>query len=69
MRIERFLGRGDERRMISQAEIVVRAEIDHPPAIRDRDLCVLRSSDDALCFLKALRLDFLEAGPMQNSGR
>ena len=46
--VERFLGRRDERGMIGQAEIIVGAEIDHPPAIGDRNLGVLRSGDDAL---------------------
>ncbi len=58
--VERRLRRGDERGMIGQAEIIVRAEIDHAPAVRDRDLGVLRPGDDALGFEKSLRFDFIE---------
>ena len=34
--VECFLGRGDQRGMIREAEIIIRAEIDHAPAVGDR---------------------------------
>src|SRR5450432_576275 len=60
VRVERFLRCGDERGMIGQPEIIIRAKIDHAAPIRDRDLGVLRSGDNALSLVKSLRFDFLE---------
>ena len=58
--VERFLRGGDERRMIGQAEIIVRAHVEHALAAGDLDVRVLRAGDDALGFVKALRFNFIE---------
>ena len=63
MRVERFFGRRDQRGMIGQAEIIVRAHVEHAFAADNFDLCVLRRSDDALGFVKALRFNFAERLP------
>ena len=60
MGVERFFRRGDQRGMIGQAEIIVRAHVEHAFAAGDRDVGVLRTGDDALGFEEALRFDFLE---------
>ena len=58
MRVERFFRGGDERGMIGQAEVIVRAHVEHAAAAGDFDLCVLRAGDDAFGFVKTLRSDF-----------
>ena len=58
--VERLFRRGDERRMIGQPEIIVRAHVEDAPAARDPDLRVLRRGDDAFGFVEALRPDFGE---------
>src|ERR1700730_3368796 len=58
--VECFLRGSDERRMIGQAEIIVRAHVKHAFATGDFNVCVLRASDDALRLEKALRLNFIE---------
>ena len=58
--IERLLGRFDQLGMIGQAEIIVRAHVQHLFATGDFNVRVLRGSDDALGFIKSLRFYFLE---------
>ena len=60
VRVERFFGRGDERGMIGQAEIIVRAHVEHAFAAGDRDVGILRTGDDPLGFEEALRFNFFE---------
>ena len=43
VRVERFFGRSDERRMVGEAKIIVRAHVEHAFAARDRDVRVLRT--------------------------
>ena len=57
----RAFRRRDEVGVVGQAEVIIRAQIDHAPAVRDRDLGVLRAGDDALGFEKTLRLDVVES--------
>ena len=61
MGVERFFGRRDQRRMIGQPKIIVRAHVEHAFAARDRDVRVLRTGNDALGFKETLRFDFLES--------
>ena len=49
--IERFLGGGDQRRMIGQTEIIVCAHVEHPVAIGHPDVRVLWRRDDPLGFV------------------
>ena len=58
--IERFLRRFDQRRMIGQPEIIVRAHVEDAFAAGDLDLGVLRTGDDALGLVKTLRFYFFE---------
>ena len=60
MRVERFFGSGDERGMIGETEIIVCAHVEHAFAAGDRDVRILRASDNSLRFEKTLRLNFLE---------
>src|ERR1700687_4625127 len=46
--------------MIREAEIIVRAHVEDAFAASDGDVRVLRRNDDALGFVKALRLYFIE---------
>jgi hypothetical protein len=46
--------------MVRQAEIIIRAHIEHAPAARNSDLRVLRRGDDAFGFVEPLRPDFGE---------
>src|SRR5439155_26971998 len=57
--IEGLLGRGDERWVIGQAEVIVRAEIENALAPRDGNVCVLRRGNNPLSFVKTLRFDFI----------
>ena len=58
--IERLFRGGDERGMIGQAEVIVRAHVEDAAAAGDFDFRVLRTRDDALGFVKPLRSDFRE---------
>ena len=58
--VERSFRRSEDGRMISQSEVIVRAKIDHAPAVSDRDFRVLRPGDDALGFVKTLRPDLIQ---------
>src|SRR5437870_2366069 len=58
--IEGLLGRGDERWVIGQAEVIVRAEIENALAPRDGNVCVLRRGNNPLSFVKTLRFDFIK---------
>ena len=60
MRVERFFRSSDQRRMIGETEIIVRAHVEHAFAARDRDVRVLRTCDDALGFEETLRFNFFE---------
>ena len=60
MRVERFFGSGNQRGMIGQAKIIVRAHVQHAFAAGDRDVGVLRTCDDALGFKQTLRFNFFE---------
>ena len=46
--------------MVRQAEIIIRAKINHPPPIGDRDLGILRAGYDPLGLVKTLRFNFIE---------
>jgi hypothetical protein len=46
--------------MIGQAEIIVRAHIEHALAASELDLGILRTGNDALSLIKALRFYFFE---------
>jgi hypothetical protein len=58
--IKRFFGRSDERRMISQSEVIVRAKIENAFATGYRNVRVLRRRDNPLRFVKTLRFDFIK---------
>ena len=58
----RFFCRRNQGRVIGQSEIIIGAEVDDAPAVRDWDFSVLRTGDNALGFIKALRLDVFEGG-------
>ena len=60
MRLERFFCRGNQSGMIGQAEIIVRAHVQHAFATGDRDVCILGTGDDTLGFEQALRFNFFE---------
>jgi hypothetical protein len=60
VRVERLFRRCDERRVISETEIVISAHVEHAPAARDFDLRILRRDDDAFRLVEALRPDFGE---------
>ncbi len=60
MRVERFFSRGNQRRMIGQAKIIVRAHVQNAFAAGDRDVGVLRTCDDALGFKEALLFNVLQ---------
>ena len=60
VRIERVLRRRDQRRMIGQPEIIIRAHVEHALPTRDGDVRVLRRRDDALGFVETLRLDLFQ---------
>jgi hypothetical protein len=60
MSIERFFRSSDERRMVGETEIIVRAHVEHAFATRDRDVRVLRTCDNALGFEETLRLNLFE---------
>ena len=58
--VERFLGRREQRRMIGQPEIIVRAHVEDAPSAADFDFRVLRTGDDALSLVETLRFYFRE---------
>ena len=60
MRVERFFGSGNQRGMIGQAKIIVRAHVQHAFAAGDRYVGVLWTCDDAFGFEQALRFNFFE---------
>ena len=60
MRLERFFCRGNQRGMIGQAKIIVRAHVQHAFAAGDRNVGILRTGDDPLGFKQALRFNFFE---------
>ena len=60
MRVERFFCRSDERRVVGETEIIVRAHVEHAFAAGDRDVRVLRARDDALGFEETLRFNVFE---------
>jgi len=60
VRIQRFLGRGDERGMIGEAEIIVGAEIQNALTAGDGDVCILGRSNNALGLVETLCFDFIE---------
>jgi hypothetical protein len=60
VRIQRVLGRRDHVGMVGQAQVVVRAEVQHRAAVGERDLRRLRAGDDALGLEQPGFADFVE---------
>ncbi len=60
MGVQRVLGRGDQRRVVGQAQVVVGAEVEHAAAVGQHDLRRLRADDDALGLEQALRADRIQ---------
>lgn len=60
MGIKRIFGGGDQRRMIRQTKIIIRTQVQDALTSGDRDVCVLRGSDNAFGLVETLGLDFLE---------
>ena len=60
VRIESFLGRSDQGRVIGQAEIVVRTHIKNTFAAGDGDMRVLRCGNDAFRLVEALGTNVFE---------
>lgn len=62
MRVEGLLRDSNERGVIGQPEIIVRAKIENGAPIGNGDPGVLRSDDDAFGFVQTLRSNFGERG-------
>ena len=62
VRVEGFFRGGDQRGMIGQTEIIVRAQIEDAATAGDFDLRVLRAGDDSFGFVETLRPDFRKRG-------
>ena len=60
MGVERFFCRRQQRRMIGQPKIIVRAHVENAPSAADLDFRILRTGDDALSFVETLRFYFRE---------
>src|SRR6478672_11808523 len=60
VRIQRVLGRRDHVGMVGQAQVVVRAEVQHRAAVGERDLGRLRAGDDAFGLEQPGFADFVE---------
>ena len=60
MRLERLFRSGDQRGMIGEPEIIVRAHVQHALAASDRNVRILWTRNDSLGFKKTLRLNFFE---------
>jgi hypothetical protein len=58
--IKRFFRRCDERRMIGEPEIIIRAHVENLATAGDADVRFLRGSDDAFGFVETLRPNFSE---------
>src|SRR6186713_3084286 len=68
--IERFFRRGDERRVVCQAKVIVGAHVEDTLPVADRNLCVLRGGDNPFGLIEALSMDFLESpGELLIKGR
>ena len=59
-RVESFLRSSDQGRVIGQAEIIVCTHVKNAFAVGDRDMCVLRRSNDAFGFVEAVGTNFFE---------
>ena len=60
MSVERCLRGGDQRRVIGEAQIIVRAHVKDLAAAGNADVRVLRGGDDAFGFVETLRPDLSE---------
>ena len=58
VRVECFFRGGDERRVIGQTKVIIRAHIEDAATARNFDLRVLRAGDDSFGFVETLRPDF-----------
>ena len=58
--VQGLLGRRDDARVVGQAQIVVRAEVEHLRTVRDTDTRPLRADDDALGLEQASRADLVK---------
>ena len=61
MRIEGRLGGSDERGMVGESEIIVRAHVENAAPTGNSDLRILWTGDDAFRFVEPLRSDFSES--------
>ena len=60
--VDAALGGRHHVRVVGEAEVVVRAQVEHPPAVGEGDLGLLLPDDLALVFGEALGLDRGELG-------
>ena len=58
--VERFVGGGDDFRMIGQAEVIIGAEVQHRLPAEDANAGVLRRGDDPLTLEEAGVADLLK---------